>query len=56
MAVEPKTHLLSARVGRTKFKQVNDYADSAGLRQTELLRRAIDEYINNHPIKKEPLV
>lgn len=58
MAIETKSVLVSGRVTPTKFRQVEAYLEGAGLRQADMVRQAINEFMRNHPAKQsqEPLV
>lgn len=52
MAVEKKTEWFGYRTGISKAKKIRQYSDLSGIRPTDLARRAIDEFMANHPISE----
>lgn len=49
MTVELFTEWFGARVGKTKGTKIRLYAAAMGMRPTDLVRAAIDEYMVTHP-------
>lgn len=47
--VELKTEWFGARFARTKAVTIRLYAAAIGMRPTDLVRVAIEEYMANHP-------
>lgn len=50
MAGKVKSDYIGGRVDEDLKEQVEDYADSAELTVGQLLRKAVVEYMANHPI------
>lgn len=54
MAIELKTEWFGARFGKTKAVAIRLYATAIGMRPTDLVRVAIEEYMVNHPAPEVP--
>lgn len=48
-----KDHLLAARIDEDFEAKVVEYTDAADLLTADLVRKAVKEYMLNHPIKTE---
>lgn len=53
MAKPIREKYISAKVTDDERRFYTEYTEVAHLNDSELVRRALDEYINNHPIKQE---
>lgn len=53
MARKVKSNYLGGRVDDDMKEEVQEYIDNAGLTEGELIRAAVQEYMQNHPIKEE---
>lgn len=50
MGVEIKDEFLGTRITKTKAQEIETYMEAKGIRMTEFVREAADEYMANHPI------
>jgi hypothetical protein len=51
MAKKRKDEYLAGRADSDQMARVNAYLAASGMNQADLVRKGVDEYMKNHPIK-----
>lgn len=54
MAIETLTEWFGARVTKSKGVTIRLYCAAVGLRPTDMVRQAIEEFMVNHPQPEQP--
>lgn len=52
--IETLTEWFGLRVTKSKGVTIRLHSKALGLRPTEMIRAAVDEYLENHPIPEAP--
>lgn len=53
MARKVKSNYIGGRVDDDTKEEIQEYIDAAGLTEGELIRAAVEEYMQKHPVTQE---